>query len=75
MGELIKAGGSAFPSHFKRLGDIDFISPGMALRDYFAAKAMAAIIHLDVKGSLSINDVAKCSYAQADAMLAAREVK
>lgn len=42
------------------------------LRDYFAAKAMAALIEDGVYGSRN-NDLAKGAYLVADAMLRARE--
>ena len=43
---------------------------GMTLRDYFAAKAMQALITRD---DLSDEKVANWSYATADAMLAERD--
>ena len=56
--------------------------PGMTLRDYFAAKAMAACYaeycaHANVQGYEEDwkMGVALDSYAMADAMLKAREVK
>ncbi|HCT9739328.1 TPA: hypothetical protein OUD13_003608 [Morganella morganii] len=48
------------------------IDPGMTLRDYFAAKAMAALIGDGGYGSRN-NDLAKGAYSVADAMLRARE--
>lgn len=48
---------------------------GMSIRDYFAAKVMAAILagrNIDKNGFLHC-DVAEDAYAYADAMLAARE--
>lgn len=54
-------------------GEVD----GMTLRDYFAAKAMAACIS-NMKGSLGVGyavnneNLAMASYAIADAMLAER---
>ena len=47
-------------------------STGMDLRDYFAAKAMQAMISLD-----NVNDsyVFKEAYLIADAMMKAREIK
>lgn len=55
-------------------------APGMTLRDYFAAKAMAAMMHevTDIDGYRVFvvqEERARLSYQQADAMLAAREVK
>lgn len=79
----IDDGGPAFPwgEHGTRLG-------GMSLRDYFAAKAMAALIQKvplhDRKGQHGIHapeisdihsvrlDIAQSSYDYADAMLKAR---
>lgn len=46
-------------------------NPGMSLRDYFAAKAMQALIDND--GLFS--EIPTQAYALADAMLAARENK
>jgi hypothetical protein len=72
----IKDGGAAFP-----VLDTHALNPhlGMTLRDYFAAKAMQAI-YMRLGGSPVDTDVqgleytAKWAYAQADAMLKAREV-
>jgi len=58
-------------------------APGMSLRDYFAAKAMAALINneflaqgineLVASGKATRDDlIAKVAYTQADAMLRAR---
>ena len=47
---------------------------GMTLRDYFAAKAMAAMLSLeDVHLNNGESEVAVWAYQQADAMLAERE--
>lgn len=80
----IETGGPAFPCE----GGNKFISgneirrtipsSGMDLRDYFAAKAMQAILptcdgHSFGPEPGNSNDrLAKCAYAVADAMLAAR---
>jgi hypothetical protein len=56
-------------------------SEGMELRDYFAAKAMQAIITNDnllksasvYHGTGSEDSIARLSYEQADAMMKARE--
>lgn len=64
--------GPAFPSE----NPAEFVS-GMSLRDYFAAKAMAACIS-NMNGSLGVGyavnneNLAMASYAIADAMLAER---
>ena len=64
-------GGPAFPR-----GEIQ-TAPGMTLRDYFAAKAMQGILagtHPIVKETEPLPTVARVAYAQADAMLKARDV-
>ena len=48
----------------------DYVQLGMTLRDYFAAKAMQAL--LSYEESTLQND-AEVAYAMADAMLKARE--
>ena len=63
----------AFPrpySHDDYLEDIDYLAQdGMTLRDYFAAKAMQALIDND---SL-FSEIPTQAYSIADAMLKARE--
>jgi hypothetical protein len=49
------------------------IAPGMFLRDYFAAKVMQGIAASPMFVEWSSSEVARCAYAQADAMIAARE--
>ena len=66
-------GGPAFPSPERRDAN-DNIAPqeyGMALRDYFAAKAMQAMIE-SYKGINDCPYVAKRAYSMADAMLKVR---
>ena len=58
-------GGPAFP-HSRLGSDAD----GMTLRDYFAAKAMQALI---TRISMSGEDQARKAYEIADAMLKARQ--
>lgn len=66
----------AFPSDPFYVGDTRYSSePGMTLRDYFAAKAMQAILSNIETSSCSYEDAALYAYRQADAMLAAREVQ
>lgn len=53
---------------------------GMSLRDYFAAKALAAMIGHESKdhtnrGKWAVPTLAKFAYEYADAMLAAREAQ
>ncbi|HHN8324256.1 hypothetical protein [Morganella morganii] len=66
-----KTGGSAFPMIGSVAYNSDWsIDPGMTLRDYFAAKAMASVpLALD---SNEQQLIANAAYAQADAMLRAR---
>jgi hypothetical protein len=45
---------------------------GMTLRDYFAAKAMLGILSFKDIDEYSTKEVAMVAYAQADAMLKAR---
>ena len=59
-------GGPAFPA-FKEQSD------GMALRDYFAAKAMQSLISELADWKYMPNEIAKFAYVQADAMLKARQ--
>lgn len=69
----IKTGGPAFPRPHS--GASQFAQEGMTLRDYFAAKAMQNFLidpTLDIKTTTSV-DIAKLSYALADAMLKVRE--
>lgn len=61
-----KTGGPAFPG-LHPSEDCRFNDPGMTLRDYFAAKAMAVCpLH-------QIESKADWAYRMADAMLKARE--
>jgi hypothetical protein len=63
-------GGSAFPyteANGANSGDV-----GMTLRDYFAAKAMQGIL-TDPDITMGADKIAEWAYAQADAMLKARE--
>jgi hypothetical protein len=47
---------------------------GMTLRDYFAAKAMQALLSdTDWRIDMDIEDTAKAAYMTADAMMKARE--
>ena len=85
MSEKIETGGSAFPAP---LGCGPYV--GMTMRDYFAAKAMQALVSNDVlheiwrdwskgiefKDECSVvHSYATVAYAMADAMLKARGVK
>lgn len=71
MSTNINDGGPAFPLP---LGSANMAEPsesgGMTLRDYFAAKAMAA--YLPECGKASMSRVAQAAYEMADAMLEQR---
>ena len=61
----------AFPAMHYDLADNEH---GMTLRDYFAAKAMMALIaHPDSDGDKPPSVFAKTAYVMADAMLKARQ--
>ena len=63
-----ETGGPAFPTtQYDHGGETD----GMTLRDYFAAKAMQALVHVQVKTAQS--QTAETAYEWADAMLEARK--
>lgn len=68
MDKYAKDGGPAFP---QPQGLVEPWAPGMSLRDYFAAKAMAAyILARNTSDDWSDADIAEFSYEAADAMLA-----
>ena len=61
----------AFPAMHYDLADNEH---GLTMRDYFAAKAMMALIaHPDSDGDKPPSVFAKTAYVMADAMLKARE--
>jgi len=75
----IDDGGAAFPATESNYHNENMRGEGMSLRDYFAAKALAAMISntarsVDLGVSYPQNNAnfALASYAVADAMLAAR---
>ena len=66
----------AFPfQHKNPTSGLTTESAGMELRDYFAAKAMQALIWNPDVDLENREDVAEVAYGYADAMLKAREVK
>jgi hypothetical protein len=66
-------GGPAFPTMGS---DTVFLSSGMTLRDYFAAKALeGSLASLEPNESWDEKRAAKWCYEMADAMLSAREGK
>lgn len=71
MSESIKTGGPAFPTEAANHYSGIAASPGMTLRDYFAAKAMQGM--LTRPGSIDPKQDAEFAYKMADAMLKARE--
>ena len=70
-------GGPAFPvQEWNPEGSPATLTLGLSVRDYFAAKAMQSAIRMDMAHSTDgMLDLARYAYAQADAMLKAREVK
>jgi hypothetical protein len=52
---------------------LQFADKGMTLRDYFAAKAMAATLNGDSGEDIPFEMIASISYKVADAMLEARK--
>ena len=69
---MINTGGPAFPALAGRLTPIT--DQGMTLRDYFAAQAMnALILEMPEDWKYAPEALAKYAYAQADAMLKARQ--
>lgn len=68
--DKINDGGPAFPTSNAQ-------AEGMTLRDYFAAKAMGALVGTEMftEGQLMDHEVAGHAYAMADAMLKAREAR
>ena len=77
MSDQIKDGGPAFPLLKRAIGyhaDIQQADDGLSVRDYFAAKAMAALIASPATLYPGVPLSAR-AYEIADAMLAAREAK
>ena len=71
-------GGTAFPltgtEYDEHSTPIDtFVEPGMFLRDYFAAKAMQALLSRETKLNPDLAVYAGAAYDVADAMLEARD--
>lgn len=78
--DAIKDGGQAFPLTVTlSTEDHEHLAyPGMTLRDYFAARALAALINHPNKdgencGKQAVPKLAEWAYEYADAMLKARE--
>jgi hypothetical protein len=64
-------GGPAFPHIAQNYSDVR--QDGMTLRDYFAAKAMQAIVSHPNTGGMTYEDISDRAWVQADAMLKARD--
>jgi hypothetical protein len=78
----MKDGGPAFPAiipfeHSDVQGKDypDYGESGMTLRDYFAAKAMAAFIIRSADAFESADKAAEWAYAQANAMIKERDAQ
>lgn len=65
-----KTGGPAF-GEFEKCGDVAVRTGGLTMRDYFASKAMQALI-ANPKNSGTYDFISKHAYEMADAMLEAR---
>lgn len=75
VGAMVTAGGGrAFPLESVQDGN-QFVTWGMSMRDYFAAKAMQGDIAVNGIEGRDVEMVAGMSYEMADAMLKARERK
>jgi hypothetical protein len=64
MSEELKDGGPAFPK-------AEYSSPGISIRDYFAAKAMPSIYESAINCGFEV--IAELAYEIADAMIKARK--
>ncbi len=66
-------GGPAFPHEYKFGDGTANRHDGMTLRDYFAAKAMQALMARDFVGGLEYSGFCKEAYRMSDEMLKARK--
>lgn len=66
-----KTGGPAFPQQFQ--GTTEPSLSGLSIRDYFAAKAMQALISRPESENWTIEEIAIDAYSYADEMLKERE--
>ena len=71
---MSNTGGPAFPCDLTAY-DSEVVKnfQGMTLRDYFAAKAMAALVVVYTDDKAIVDEYSQRAYAIADAMLKARE--
>ena len=73
-------GGPAFPTETQitenqSTGEVtvhQYLSDGMTLRDYFAAKAMDSYLRSPQAEIVSVKTIAECAYEMADQMLKER---
>lgn len=67
-------GGPVFPGSHPEIDPRNpgWVGGGLSMRDYFAAKAFAMLMHADAK-DYTPEQTARQAYRFADAMLAARE--
>ena len=74
MSAQIMDGGPAFPREEMRVTGLAVqpVQPGMSLRDWFAAHALAGMLANPSHEGLPAEDWAHDAYMHADAMLAAR---
>lgn len=63
----------AFPTIDANTNAGDYGTPGMTLRDYFAAKALTGLIVADSRERYTAEVIAKSAYELADAMLKERD--
>ena len=63
---------SAFPQYIVSNNET-YVQGGMTIRDYFAAKAMAAIILREGKDHFVVEEITITAYQYADSMLEVRE--
>ena len=63
----------AFPIYHPIAGTMNLHADGMELRDYFAAKAMQALVAKTVDGDEPAEIAAEAAYMFADAMMEARK--
>lgn len=69
--DLSAFGGAAFPFELELPSGGTYSSPGMTLRDYFAGRALPALLTRH-RADVAWDDAAPLAYRVADAMLKAR---
>jgi hypothetical protein len=73
--EIVDGGSAAFPTSntFAPDGEMEHGRHGITVRDYFAARAMQALIPMPNDGGVDELAIARAAYAFADAMVKARQ--